>query len=119
MRSASVLLVLVFTLGCGSPMHDPKVTFSTNFSPPALTVLEPNTAPVNSVPFVMIVNGNNFGPDSLVFWNKVPQSTRFMGPKQLQASVTADDLMQFGMAEVYVQTAGMTSNTVTFNVTAQ
>src|SRR5215469_12950398 len=109
--------VLLLTLGCGTPMHDPKVTFGTNFTPPALTALAPNTAPVNSTPFVMSVDGNNFGRDAVVFWNNVPQSTRFMSPTQLQVEITADDLMQFGMAHVYVQTAGRTSNTVDFNVT--
>src|SRR5580704_933484 len=56
MRSVTLLLAVVFTVGCGSAMHDPKVTFGTNFNPPALTTLVPNTVPVNSSPFVMIVN---------------------------------------------------------------
>ena len=117
MRSASLLLAaVVFTLGCGTPGHDPKVSFTTNFSPPALTTLVPNTVPVNSSPFVMIVNGNNFGADAIVFWNGVPQRTMFISAKQLQVSVTVDDLSQFGLAQVYVQTAGLTSNTVQFNV---
>jgi IPT/TIG domain len=119
MRSASLLLAVVFTLGCGTPGRDPKVTFTTNFSPPALTTLEPNTVPVNSTPFVLTVNGNNFGRDALVFWNNVPQSTRFVSPTQLLVAITADDLTQFGFAQVFVQTAGLTSNTVDFNVSAQ
>jgi hypothetical protein len=119
MRSASLLLAVLLTVSCGSPMHDPKVAFGTNFSPPALTTLEPNIVPVNSTPFVMIVNGNNFGRDAVVFWNHVPQSTRFVSNTQLQVAITADDLTQFGMAQVYVLTGGLTSNTVDFNVTAQ
>jgi outer membrane usher protein FimD/PapC len=123
MRSASLWLVVVFfvvfTWGCGTPGRDPKVTFTTNFSPPALTTLEPNTVPVNSSPFAMIVNGNNFGRDAIVFWNNVPQRTLFVSSTQLQVSITVEDLMQFGFAQVFVQTAGLTSNTVDFNVTAQ
>jgi hypothetical protein len=125
MRSASLLLLLalmpvgVLTLGCGTPVHDPKVTFTTNFSPPALTTLVPSTVPVNSVPFVMTVNGNNFGRDAIVFWNSAPQMTRFVSPTELQVAITADDLTEFGLAHIYVQTAGLTSNTVDFDVTAQ
>jgi len=120
MRSASLLLtVVVFTLGCGNAGRDPKVTFTTNFSPPALTTLVPNTVPVNSSPFVMTVNGNNFGADAIVFWNGAPQRTMFVSATELQVSVTVDDLSQFGFAQVYVQTGGRTSNTVDFNVSAQ
>ena len=119
MRSASLLLAVLLTLGCGTPMHDPKVTFTTNFSPPALTGLVPNAVPVNSSPFVLTVNGNNFGRDSVVFWNDVPQSTRFVGSTQLLVEITADDLTQFGFAQVHVLTAGLTSNTVDFDVTSQ
>jgi hypothetical protein len=120
MRSACLLLAaVVFTLGCGTPGRDPKVSFTTNFSPPALTTLVPNTVPVNSSPFVMTVSGNNFGRDAVVFWNGVPQRTVFLSATQLQVFVTVDDLTEFGFAQVFVQTAGLTSNTVDFNVTAQ
>jgi len=123
MRSASLWLavvsVVVFTLACGTPGRDPKVTFTTNFSPPAVTTLEPNTVPVNSSPFVMTVNGNNFGRDAVVFWNDVPQRTVFVSGTQLQVFVTVEDLMTFGFTQVFVQTAGLTSNTVDFNVSAQ
>ena len=119
MRSASLLLLVVLSVGCGSSMRDPKVSFGTSFTPPALMALAPNSVPVNSTPFVMTVTGNNFGRDAVVFWNNVPQSTRFVSPTQLQVSITADDLMQFGLAQVFVRTAGMTSNTVDFDVSAQ
>jgi IPT/TIG domain-containing protein len=112
------IAALALTLGC-SAMHDPTTTFSTSFTPPALMALDPPTVPVNSVPFIMTVTGNNFGRDAIVFWNTVPQSTRFVSPTQLQVAITADDLTQFGMARIYVQTGGQTSNSVQFNVTAQ
>jgi len=111
-----VLAVLVF-VGCG--VRDPKTMFGTNFSPPALMELTPNTVPVNSVPFTMTVNGNNFGTDAVVFWNDIPQSTRFVSSKQLLVSVTDTDLTTFGLIQVFVQTGGITSNTLDFNVTAQ
>src|SRR5215469_5113094 len=117
MRSASLLLaVFVFTLGCGTPGHDPKVTFTTNFTPPALTTLVPNTVPVNSSPFVMTVTGNNFFSDAIVFWNGAPLRTVFVSATELQVFVTVEDLMTFGFVQVHVQTSGLTSNTVDFNV---
>jgi hypothetical protein len=117
MRSAPLLLLVALTLGCGS--HDPKTMFGTSFNPPALMTLAPNTAPVNSSPFVLTVTGNNFSRDAIVYWNNAPQSTRFVSATQLMVAITDVDLSQFGQAQVYVQTAGMTSNTVDFNVTAQ
>jgi hypothetical protein len=116
MRSASLLLVVVLTLGCGT--RDPKTMFGTSFNPPALTALAPNSVPVNSVPFVMTVNGKNFGTDAILFWNNIPHFTRFVSADELQVSITSDDLSQFGLAHVYIQTGGRTSNTVDFDVTA-
>jgi IPT/TIG domain-containing protein len=119
MRSASLLLIIALTAGCGASGHDPKATFGNRFNPPALTTLDPSTVPENSTPFVLTVNGNNFTTDAMVFWNRVPHTARFVSPTQLQVPITTDDLTTFGLVPVYVQTAGMTSNTVTFNVTAQ
>jgi hypothetical protein len=109
---------LVFSLGCGTTTHDLKATFGTGSTPPALNVLDPNTVPVNSTPFVMTLNGHNFGRDAVVFWNNVPHTSRFVSSTELQVSITADDLTIFGLVQVYVQTSGMTSNTVHFDVTA-
>jgi hypothetical protein len=109
---------LALSLGCGTNMHDQKAAFGTSFTPPALNTIDPNTVPVNSTPFVMTLNGHNFGPDAIVFWNKVPHMARFVSSTELQVSVTADDLTIFGLVQVYVQTAGMTSNTVDFELTA-
>ena len=117
MRSACLFLVVVLSLGCGT--RDPKTMFGSSFNPPALTALTPGTVPVNSTPFVLTVNGNNFGRDAVVFWNNVPHLARFLSSTQLQVQITADDLTIFGLVPVYVQTAGLTSNTVDFDVTAQ
>jgi len=115
----AVVFTFAFTLACGTPGVNPNVSFGSHFSPPALTMLQPNTVPVNSTPFVMTVNGQNFGADAIVFWNNLPQRTMFVSATELQVSITADDLTTFGLIQVHVQTAGQTSNTVTFDVTAQ
>lgn len=117
MRFTTTLLAVLLTVGCGG--GDPRTMFSVNFSPPALVQLSPNAEPVNSTPFVMTVTGTNFGADAVVYWNGAPQSTRFVSPTELLVSITDADLSQFGVAQVYVRTAGRTSNTMDFNVTAQ
>lgn len=119
MRFTGLSLAILLTVGCGTSSHDPQTTFGTGLNPPALMELTPTSVPVNSVPFTLIVNGAHFGPDAVVFWNDVPQSTRFLSSQQLQVAVTEDDLMQFGLAHIFVRTGGLNSNTVDFDVTAQ
>jgi hypothetical protein len=124
MRYIGFALASLLTLGCGtgqtnvSGNHDPHSVVAL-FSPPAITNLTPATVPVNSVPFTMAINGANFTADAVVFWNNAPQVTTFITSQQVMATVTADDLMFWGMVPVYVRTGGMNSNTVDFNIAAQ
>jgi hypothetical protein len=89
------------------------------FSPPSIAALTPNSAPVNSVPFTMTVNGQNFGTDATVFWNGTAVFTTFVSSGQVLADLTSTNLMFAGPAHVYVRTGGLNSNTVDFNVTGQ
>ncbi|MGA8489793.1 MAG: IPT/TIG domain-containing protein [Terriglobales bacterium] len=120
MRYFGFLLLGLITLGCGTDPgnHDPR-TVATVFSPPSITELAPNTVPINSVPFTMTINGENFGTDAVVFWNGNPQFTTFITAQQIMVAVTASDLMFWGQIPVYVRTGGMNSNTVDFNVAPQ
>ena len=119
MRYIGFLLASLLTIGCGTPSgnHDPLRLATV--APPAITTLTPDSVPVNSVPFTMTINGDNFGTDAVVFWNAVPQSTFFVTSKQLMVAVTDTDLMFAGMAHVYVRTGGLNSNTVNFDVAVQ
>ena len=121
--SSLVVLVSAITIGCGSGSHDPKGMNATlkgfGFSPPSVTTLTPNSAPVNSVPFTMTVNGQNFGTDATVFWNGTPVFTTFVSSVEVLANLTDTNLMFTGPAHVYVRTGGLNSNTVDFDVTAQ
>lgn len=81
--------------------------------------LTPGSVPVNSVPFVMTINGSNFTTDAVVFWQGTPQSTMFITSNQLMVKVTNTDLMFTGLVPIYVRTGGQNSNTVDFDVTAQ
>jgi hypothetical protein len=121
MRYFGLLLVTLLTIGCGtaasSGNHDPLVM--TAFSPPSIMTLTPESVPVNSVPFMMTINGGNFTTDAVVFWQGTPQSTTFITSNQLVVKVTDTDLMFTGLVPIYVRTGGQNSNTVDFDVTAQ
>lgn len=81
--------------------------------------LTPGSVPVNSVPFIMTINGSNFTTDAVVFWQGTPQSTTFITSNQLIVKVTDTDLLFTGLVPIYVRTGGQNSNTVDFDVTAQ
>jgi hypothetical protein len=122
MRVLSVLLLAVLIVGCGAGrgsanLNAHPILASTAVS--SISTLTPNAAPVNAAPFTMTVNGTNFGTDAVVFWNDVPQHTTFVSKNQLVMTVTDVDLSSAGMARVFVQSAGLKSNTVTFNVSPQ
>ena len=122
MRLLSVLLLALLTVGCGAGrgstnLNSHPVLAST--AVPSVSALTPSTAPVNSVPFTMTVNGTNFGTDALVFWNDVPQHTTFVSRNQLVVDISDVDLSFAGLARVFVRTAGLNSNTVNFNVNPQ
>jgi len=121
MRLISLLLLVSVAFGCDSSMSkpgsDPRAAFGTTF--PAITSLTPNTSPVNSVPFTMTIQGSNFNPDAVAFWNGNVQQTTFINSGQLQVTVTEADLMLAGVTHVFVRTGGMNTNTVDFTVTPQ
>jgi len=115
-----LVLFILITVGCGNPSHNPNATHGTvkvfSSSPPFVTTLFPNSAPVNSVPFTMQVNGTNFDADAVVFWNGKPLFTTFVNSQQLLADLTSTNLMFAGIAQVYVRTNGLNSNTVEFDL---
>jgi len=120
MRCFVLVLASLLLIGCGTSdqsKSDPLKVFVS--SPPSIAELTPGSVPVNSVPFTMTLNGSNFLPDAVVFWQGTPQSTLFVTPNQLTVKLTDTDLMFMGMVPVYVRTGGQNSNTVDFEVTAQ
>ena len=121
MRFTGLLLAALVTIGCGagSGNHDPGSKLAVPLLAPAITELAPNSVRVNSVPFIMTVNGVNFGTDSVVFWNGSAHITTVVTSKQLMVALTDTDLNIFGLVPVFVRTAGLNSNTVDFDVTVQ
>src|SRR3954465_1915393 len=117
---ASLLVLFIsFTLGCGSPSHNPNATRGmfkvSSSSPPLIATLLPNSAPVNSVPFTIEVDGDNFDTAAVVFWNGTPLFTKFVNSQQLLADLTSTNLMLAGTVHVYVRAAALNSNTVEFD----
>jgi hypothetical protein len=121
MRLTLVVLASIIALGCGAgtPTRNQFPLLSPQQTSPSLTSMVPNTVPVNSVPFTLTVNGDNFGTDATVFWNGTPLRTTFVTSKQIIANLTSTDLTTVGLIQVYVRGAGLNSNTVDFNVTPQ
>jgi hypothetical protein len=121
MRLVCVLLLAALGAGCGagSGTHVTSHPVVTSATIPMISVLSPNSAPVNSTPFTMTINGSNFGTDAVVFWNGVPQRTSFVSANQLVVAVTDTDLSFSGLAHVFVQSAGVKSNTLDFDVSTQ
>ena len=117
MRYFTLAVVCLFTLGCGAGrgFRGPG-SISQTFSSPSVISLTPSTVPVNSVPFTMTINGNNFGTDAVVVWNGTPLFTMFVSSHQLLANLTDTNLMFAGLVPVYVRSAGLNSNTVQFDV---
>ena len=119
--SAGLLVVFsLIAVGCGSSSHStdpakgPVRVFS--FSPPFIAALSPSTAPPNSVPFTIEVDGKNFLGDATVFWNGAPVTTTFVNSQKLLASLAPANLTLSGMVQVYVRTGGQNSNTVEFDL---
>lgn len=123
MRYYVVLLfasLLCTACGSGDPATkgDPHFVVAPIIQP-AISSLTPDSVPVDSVPFIMTVNGRDFGTDAIVFFNGTPLNTRFVTSKQLVAQLQSANLDFAGLVPVYVRTQGFNSNTLDFNVTIQ
>lgn len=121
MRRFPLLLATLVMLGCGAsaPKSDPPKFVAVVGQFPSITQLTPASTPANSVPFMLTVNGSNFGADAVAFLNGVPQHTIFITASQLVVTMTPADLQFTGLAPLYVRTLGQNSNTVDFDVTPQ
>jgi hypothetical protein len=83
---------------------------------PTLSTISPDSALVGTAPFFLTVNGQNFGPDAVVFWNGSPLPTIFISSKQLIAHLGAVNLQYAGPVQVVVRSGGFNSNTLIFAV---
>ena len=86
---------------------------------PTLTSISPNNALAGSGAFTLTVNGTNFNGTSVVQWNGAARTTTFKSATQLEAAITAADVLTAGTATVTVQNpapGGGTTSGQTFTI---
>ncbi len=126
MKALSILLLTMFTFGCG---------YGTKATTPAMAGVTPNIAqlaPSNmnagGAGFTLTVNGTNFAANSAVKWNGAAQTTGFVTANQVTAAIPASAIAAHGTVQVTVTNPGMpggiygggtldeTSNSMTFTI---
>jgi IPT/TIG domain len=65
-------------------------------SAPQVTSLSPNAISANTQSILLVVIGNNFVPQSQIFWNGNALQTGFVDSQHLEATITQQTLEQFG-----------------------
>jgi hypothetical protein len=70
--------------------------------PPMVTFLSPSGVMAGGPAFSLTVNGSGFVPASIVQWNGNDRATAFLGPTQLTAMISAEDVVSGGTANVSV-----------------
>ena len=73
---------------------------------PTATSLSPFFARAGSGAFALTVNGGNFVPNSVVYWNGAPRTTTYHSPSQVTAGITAADISSVGTAAITLATPG-------------
>lgn len=84
---------------------------------PALSSLNPSSAPAGGPAFTLTVNGSNFVNTAIVRWNDADRPTTYVSDTQLRAAITAADIASPGAASVkVVNPGGGTSAVLSFTV---
>jgi hypothetical protein len=114
MKLICVLLLTVVALGCGyGSMHNYNTMTGTSVQ---MSQLVPNAANAGTAGFMLTVNGSGFSSNSMVYWNSMALSTRFVSGNQLVAGVPASEVAMPATVQVYVNSNGMASNMMKFTV---
>ena len=129
-----VLCGVLFLIGCSggsssnqqSPPQAPPPSGGSSGAP-VISSLSPDCAPQGESslnPFTngkLLVNGGNFGANSVARWNGNDRPTTFFGSGQVGAQITVSDIAAAGTAVVTVFNPGASggiSNALTFTITA-
>jgi len=95
------------------------VTFTINNPVANLTSLTPSSKNHGDGAFTLTVHGTGLVSTSQVKWNGSNRTTTFVSPMQVQAAITAADILNAGTAQVTVTNPGPgggTSNALTFTI---
>ena len=98
--------------GCGYSSHN----YMNRNGMPKITQLSPSSAMAGGPAFALTVEGTGFGTDSLVYWGTTTRATTYDSTSQVKADITAADIMNAGMVQVYVRSGGANSNAMTFTI---
>lgn len=113
-RISSVLLLGITLLGAGCGYSSRN--YMNGNGMPNITQLAPGSAMAGGTAFVLSVNGTGFGTDSVVYWGGTTRVTNYTTTTQVQANITAADIMNAGAVPVYVHSGGANSNSMNFTV---
>lgn len=95
-----LLIALATALSCSCP------------TAPSVTSISPNSTTAGGSAFVLTINGNDFGSDSLVNFNGSPLTPTLVNGHQLVVTIPAASIAQPGTLQVLVfnpPTGGTTS----------
>lgn len=109
------------TVSNPSPGGGPSnpLSFAISWPHPTISALSPLSAIVGGLDFRLVVSGTHFIPQSVVNWNGSPRQTTYVDGTQLQASITAADIVATGGQRVTVTNpapGGGTSGQIGFPV---
>lgn len=85
---------------------------------PIIDSIDPQNSPVGGDSFTMTVKGMNFISGAVVKWGGLSLPATVIDPTTLTVSITTDKLNNIGQVSITVEQGGVSSNSVSFNVTA-
>jgi hypothetical protein len=104
MKALSILLLTMFTFGCG---YGTKATTpATAGVMPNITQLAPTNMNAGGTGFTLTVNGSNFAANSTVKWNGSAQTTQFVSANQITGAIPASAIAAPGTAQITVTNPG-------------
>lgn len=120
--TAGTTAVSVFSPGPGGGLSNSQnftVTDPVTNPQPVLSLLTPASLTEGASAFTLTVQGQDFIPESRVFWNGVERATTYVSGTRLDAAIGAADVAVAGLADVTVVSpapGGGTSNTLQFEI---
>jgi hypothetical protein len=109
---ALLLAVTLMGAGCGYSSRN----YMNGNGIPNITQLTPSSVLAGGTDFDVTVVGTGFGTDSMVYWGGMIRASTYADSNHVKASITAADIMNAGMVQIYVHSGGANSNSMTFTI---